>query len=130
MEELQAKYADRDVEFVAMYVREPHAGEVGFREVRDHVDFDDKMERARELERLKDVKITIGVDDMSQAQHVALGNLPNMAYVIDRTGNVAYSNTWQHAEHIDEALAKLVTADDPTRPIFPTVSTKGLSTAI
>ncbi len=31
---------------------------------------------------------------------------------------------------IDEALAKLVTADDPTRPIFPTVSTKGLSTAI
>lgn len=130
MEELQNKYKDRDVEFLAMYVREPHAGERGFPQYHDHTDFDDKMERAVELRELKDVKITIGVDDMSQEQHAAIGNLPNMAYVIDRNGHVAYSNTWQHAEDIDATLAKLVTADDPSRPVTPTISTKGLSTAI
>jgi hypothetical protein len=79
---------------------------------------------------LKDVKLTIGVDDMSQQQHEALGNLPNMAYVVDRSGRVAYSNTWQHAEDIDATLAKLVTADDPSNPIQPTINTDGLSTAI
>jgi hypothetical protein len=130
MEELQDKYKDRDVEFVAMYVREPHAGERGFPDYHDHTDFDDKMERANELQQLKNVKITIGVDDMSQEQHTTLGNLPNMAYVVDREGKVAYSNTWQHAEDIDAALAKLVTADDPSRPVFTTISTKDLSTAI
>lgn len=127
MEELRAKYADRDVEFIAMYVREPHAGERGFPEYRNHESFEHKMEIAQELQRLKDVKLTIGVDDMGQEQHVALGNLPNMAYVVDREGTVAYSNTWQHAEDIDETLARLVTADDPSQPVKATISTKALS---
>ena len=130
MEELKTKYADRDVEFVAMYVREPHAGERGFPEYRDHESFDHKMEMAKELQTLKNVTLTVGVDDMSQKQHGTLGNLPNMAYVVDRTGKVAYSNTWQHAEDIDATLAKLVTADDPSQPVEPTISTKELGTAI
>lgn len=130
LQELQEKYRDRDVEFVAMYVREPHAGERGFTQYRDHESFDDKMELARELKRMKDMTITVGVDDLSQAQHTALGNLPNMAYVVDRQGRVAYHNTWLHAEDIDATLARLVTADDPTRPVQPTISTKGLGTAI
>jgi len=130
MDELKQKYQDRDVEFVVMYVREPHAGERGFPEYRDHESFEHKMEMADELRQLKDVTIPVGVDDMSEEQHLALGNLPNMVYVVDRNGKVAYSNTWQHAEDIDEALAQLVTADDPSRPLRPTITTKGLSTAI
>lgn len=130
MEELKSKYADRNVEFIAMYVREPHAGERGFPEYRDHESFDHKMEMAKELQALKNVTLTVGVDDMSQKQHGTLGNLPNMAYVVDRTGKVAYSNTWQHAEDIDATLAKLVTDDEPSRPVEPTISTKELGTAI
>lgn len=130
MEELRQKYGDREVEFVAMYVREPHAGERGFPDYRDHADFDDKMARAVELKEMKDVNITIGVDDMSQKQHAAIGNLPNIAYVIDRDGHVVYSNTWQHADDIDAVLAKLVTADDPSQPMTPTIDTGRLSTAI
>ncbi len=130
MEALQTKYAERNVEFIAMYVREPHAGERGFPEYRDHESFDHKMEMAKELQDLKKVTLTVGVDDMGQKQHATLGNLPNMAYVVGREGKVAYSNTWQHAEDIDATLAKLVTADDPSRPVTPTISTKNLSKAI
>jgi hypothetical protein len=130
MEELQDKYSERNVEFIAMYVREPHAGERGFPEYRDHESFDHKMEMAKELQDLKNVTLTIGVDDMSQKQHATLGNLPNMAYVVNREGKVAYSNTWQHAEDIDATLAELVTADDPSSPVTPTISTKNLSRAI
>ena len=67
---------------------------------------------------------------MSQEQDLALGNLPNIAYVVGRDGKVAYSNTWQHAEDIDATLARLVTEDDPSRPVRPTISTKNLGTAI
>ena len=127
MEELKDKYANRGVEFIAMYVREPHAGERGFPQYRDHESFEHKMEVATELAEMKQLTLTVGVDDMSQEQHAALGNLPNMAYVIDRDGNVAYSNTWQHAEDIDATLAQLVTADDPSQPVKPTISTAKLS---
>lgn len=130
MEELQEKYRDRDVEFVAMYVREPHAGERGFPDIRDHESFEHKMEMARELKRIKEVTVPIGVDEMSQEQHARLGNLPNMTYVVDRDGRVAYHNTWQYAEDIDATLARLVTADDPSRPVHPTISTDKLGTEI
>lgn len=130
MEQLRTKYLDRNVEFIAMYVREPHAGERGFPDIRDHESFEDKMEIAQELVELKDIELTVGVDDMTQEQHKTLGNLPNMAYVVDRQGRVAYSNTWQHAEDIDATLARLVTADDSSRPVTPTISTSKLSTSI
>ncbi len=110
-----------------MYVREPHAGERGFPDYRNHESFEDKMEMAKELQELKNITVTLGVDDFSEAQHTALGNLPNMVYVVDRDGRVAYSNTWQHAEDIDAALAKLVTADDPSRPVEPSITSAGLS---
>jgi len=130
MDELKEKYQGRDVEFLIMYVREPHAGERGFPDYRDHESFEHKMAMATELVELKNTTITVGVDDMSQEQHALLGNLPNMAYVVDRDGRVAYSNTWQHAEDIDATLAKLVTADDPSRPLGPTIDTLGLGTSI
>jgi hypothetical protein len=126
MHQLRDKYQDRDVEFVAMYVREPHAGERGFPEYRDHESFEHKMSVARELEQLKEMDLPLGVDDMSQNQHKALGNLPNMAFVVDKHGKLAYSNTWQHTEDIDATLAQLVTADDPSHPVEPTISTKHL----
>lgn len=113
-----------------MYVREPHAGERGFRQYDDHRDFEHKLEVARELQELAGLTITVGVDDMSQEQHVRLGNLPNMAYVVDRQGRVAYTNTWQLTEDIDATLARLVSEDDPTRPVQPTITTSTLSTDI
>ncbi|MGI9647931.1 MAG: hypothetical protein ACR2OI_05370 [Acidimicrobiia bacterium] len=126
MHQLRDKYQDRDVEFLAMYVREPHAGERGFPEYRNHEDFDHKMNVARQLEQLDEIDLTLGVDDMSQKQHETLGNLPNMSFVVDKQGKLVYSNTWQHAEDIDIALAQLVTADDPTRPVEPTINTRHL----
>jgi len=127
---MREKYESRDVEFLAMYVREPHARERGFPGYRNHESFEHKMDVARELKELKDMTITLGVDDMSQKQHASLGNLPNMAFVVDKAGKVVYSNTWQYAEDIDAALAKLVTAEDPSRPVEPTINSRGLSGAI
>jgi hypothetical protein len=119
MEELKEKYRDRDVEFVAIYVRESHAGERGFADIPDPESFEQKMELARELKRIKKVTIEVGVDEMSQEQHARLGNLPNVAYVVDRDGRVAYHNTSQHADDIDATRARLVTADDPSGRFIP-----------
>jgi hypothetical protein len=53
-----------------------------------------------------------------------------MVFVVDRLGKLAYSNTWLHAEDVDAVLARLVSADDPSRPVQSTISTRGLGTDI
>jgi hypothetical protein len=130
MEELRAKYQDRDVAFVSMYVREPHPEERGFPQYTQHATYEQKMAYARELLDLKDVHIPVVVDGIDQHYHEDLGNLPNMAYVVDRKGRVRYHRTWLIPDEIDEVLATLVTADDPTRPVRPTIDTTAIGPAI
>ena len=47
------------------------------------------------------------VDGMDEAVHRQYGSLPNMVYVIDKAGKIAYKTTWTVAEEIDSVLAEL-----------------------
>lgn len=130
MEQLREKYAARDVEFLAMYVREPHPEERSFAEFRPHQSYDQKMEYARLLADVKAMEIPVMVDGIDQRYHETLGNLPNMGYVVDKQGKVRYASTWLLADEVDRVLAELVTADDPTRPVEPTIDTSRLGPGI
>ena len=130
MEQLRQKYVDRDVEFVSMYVREPHPHERGFRSYGQHETYEHKLAYARELVDLKGLKIPVVVDGIDQKHHVELGNLPNMGYVVDKEGIVRYAKNWLLADEIDELLARLVTEDDPTRPVSATIATHHIDSSI
>ena len=130
MEELKKKYADRDVAFFALYVREPHPGETGFKSYRKHEGYEHKMEYARELARIKALTIPVLVDGMDEAIHLQLGNLPNFVYVVNKEGKVEYKATWLDADSVDEVLAERVTADDPSRPVKKTMDSSKVGTAI
>lgn len=130
MEQVRQKYQDRDVAIVSLYVREPHPHETGFKQYEQPATIDKKMEYARELVDLKDMNIPVAVDSIDQAQHIALGNLPNMAYVVDKGGIVQYANNWLLADDIDATLARLVTEDDPSNPTEPSVFTASLDSSI
>ena len=130
MEQLKVKYADRDVAFVAMYVREPHAEERGFRQYTNHESYAHKVGYAKELIDLKDMSIPVLVDGMDQANHEMLGNLPNMVYVVDKQGIVRHCDNWLLADEVDAVLAELVTADDPSQPVAATIDTSRLGPGI
>lgn len=130
MEELKKKYADRDVEFFTMYVREPHAGETGFKQYRNHESYEHKQEYARELVRIKNLTLPVLVDGMDQATHAKLGNLPNFVYVVNKEGKVEYKATWLLADAVDEVLAEMVTAEDPSRPVHKTMDSSKVGTEI
>jgi len=110
-EEIQEKYAERDVVVFNLYVREPHAGERGFPEVRNHESYEHKLGCARELAEIKGMKTGILVDEMDQKVHAMLGDLPNTIWLIGRDGKVAYKCSWSNAEHVDEYLVGMVNAD-------------------
>ncbi len=130
MEELKTKYMGRDVEFFAMYVREPHAGENWFKQFRNHESYEHKREVAEELVQIKNLTIAVLVDRIDEKYHGLLGNLPNFCYVVNKQGFVEYKATWLLADAVDEVLAEMVTRDDPTQPIKKTLDTSGVGTEI
>ncbi len=105
------KYADRDVKIFNIYVREPHAGEVGFPEIKNHESYEHKLGYAKEMAKIKGMKNTILVDEMDQKVHELLGNLPTFVYLVGKDGLVKYKATWSDAEYVDEYLADLVNND-------------------
>lgn len=130
MELLRQKYLDRDVEFVSMYVREPHPHERGFPGYGQHETYEHKLAYARELVDIKDLKIPVVVDGIDQKHHLDLGTLPNMAYVVDKKGVVRYAKNWLLADDIDEVLSGLVSQDDPSRPVTVTIATHHINSSI
>ena len=119
-EELQRKYADHDVVVFNLYVREPHAGERGFPQYKNHESYEHKLAHARELAQIKGMEAHILVDEMDQKVHETLGNLPNFVYVVGKDGRVVYKCTWSDAEQVDEYLARLVN-EDPALADHPKV---------
>lgn len=130
MGEVKEKYSDRDVEFLAMYVREPHPQERGFRRYTVHRNYEHKLSYAKELEEIKGTSIPVIVDGMDEGYHELLGNLPNFVYVVGKDGLVKFKATWLDAGDVDEILAELVTADNPALPVRKTISTERLGSGI
>lgn len=112
MKRLGEKYRDRDVQFLVVYVREAHPGERAYRTYPQPRDFRQKLAYARELVAHEGLRCPILVDGMDEAVHQRYGGLPNMVYVLDKAGDIAYKATWTRAEEIDRVLAEL-TADEP-----------------
>ena len=55
----------------------------------------------------EDLTSPVLVDSMDEAVHRQYGSLPNMLYVIDKAGNIAYKSTWTVAEELDTVLTEL-----------------------
>ena len=130
MERLYKKYADRDVQFACIYVREPHPGERAFRHYQKHSSFEHKALYAKELVQLKAMNVPVIVDGLDEAAHKMLGNLPNLAYVVNKEGKVVYKATWTNAEHIDELLSELTSEGDPKRRLPVTIRDAAAGPAI
>lgn len=123
-EQLLEKYGERDVEVVHVYVLEPHAGERGFRGYTQPKTYEERMAYAKELVEKKGITGTVLIDNMDEQFRTELGKLPNVVYVVNKDGIVHYKSSWADADKIDKALAELVTADDPSRPVEPSFSTQ------
>ena len=129
-EQLVEKYADRDVEILHLYVLEPHAGERAFRDYKQPKTFEERLANAKQLVIKKGITSPVLIDNMDEQFRTELGKLPNVAYVVNKDGIVHYKSSWADADQIDKALAELVTADDPSRPVKPSLSTQGVGPQI
>ncbi len=108
IEALKSKYRDRGVEFVVVYVEDPHPGEPGYRDFTQPADHAERTAYAKRLVGERGMDATVVVDEMDDAVWTQYGSLPNMVYVIDRDGRVAYHATWTLPGKLDAVLEELI----------------------
>lgn len=101
---LHEQYADQDVQFLFVYVREAHPGE----ELPAHRSLDDKMEAAELFQNQEDVQIPILVDKLDGKVHRQYGGRPNSTFLIDKSGRVAFRTVWTRPSVVEEALEELL----------------------
>lgn len=111
-ERLHEKYRDRDVAFLVVYTREQHPGEKGYRGYTQHADWAQKLCCARELTHQYRMSIPVLVDRMDERVHETYGGLPNMLYLIDKGGKIAFKATWAQADQVEQVLERLLTQEN------------------
>ena len=89
-----------------IYTREAHPGE----NVLYHDSFERKLACARLLAQEAGIGRDILVDDLDGTVHRAYGLMPNMTWVIDRGGRVAYKANWTSAANVEAFLARFLAA--------------------
>jgi Peroxiredoxin len=82
------------VQFVSVYVREAHPGE----RYPHHTTWDQKMRHASDWAQQDRVPWPVAIDGLNGPVHNAYSPLPNSAYLIDRSGRVAFRALWAGQE--------------------------------
>jgi hypothetical protein len=89
---------------VFVYTREAHPGE----NVPHHDSFERKLACARLLRDETGIRRPILVDDLAGSAHRRYGSMPNMTWVINRGGRVAYKANWTSAANVESFLTRFL----------------------
>ena len=107
LNQLYARFRDKGFEFFTVYVREPHPGE----NYTPHVSWEQKLDYACQCRTQDGIANPMLVDDLEGTVHRLYGVMPNMVYVVDKKGKIAYKAMWTDHKGIEAVLENLVLAD-------------------
>jgi peroxiredoxin len=102
--ELYEEFRGDDIEFLFVYVREAHPGE----KIRAHRSLPEKLRAARLMRDEEEVQMPVLVDDLRGSIHRKYARLPNPAFLIDRSGRVAFRSRWAKPEGLEKAIEELL----------------------
>ena len=102
--ELYDRCRGDDIEFLFIYVREAHPGEI----IPAHSSMREKTEAARLLRDEEDMHMPVLVDDLRGSIHRKYSKLPNPAFLIDKSGRVAFLSLWSRSAGLGHAIQELL----------------------
>ena len=101
MEKLAVEYKDQGFDFVFVYTREAHPGEIR----PHHTSFEQKLDQARAFQKEYDIQRPILVDSLDGAAHRAYGSLPDMLYLVGKGhGLIWFRSDWTDADTLQLIL--------------------------
>ncbi len=104
LNQLYEEMKDEDVQFLFVYARESHPGE----RIPAHRGIDEKVRAADLFRSEEDVEMPILVDDVRGSIHKQYGKLSNPAFLIDKSGRVAFRMMWAQPDALRAAIEELL----------------------
>ena len=101
---LHDSFDPEDMQVVFVYVREAHPGE----RIPAHRSEREKAEAARLLSEEENIEMPIVVDDVQGTIHREYSKLPNPAFLIDKSGRVAFRSRWTMPQELRAATQELL----------------------
>ncbi len=89
VQELYEEFGDR-VDFIMLYVREAHPGEY----YTQAESIEGKLDNARALKELYDIRWTVAADNIDGDLHRALDPKPNSAFLVSNDGTILFRSLW------------------------------------
>ena len=102
--DLYDEFRGDDIDFLFIYVREAHPGE----KIPAHGSMEEKVHAARVLRDQEELRMPVIVDDTRGSIHRKYSRLPNPAFLIDKSGRVAFRSMWTKPEALAEAIEELL----------------------
>lgn len=102
--ELYDEFRGDEIEFLFVYVREAHPGE----RLPAHNSLTQKIRAARVLRDEEDIKMPVVVDDLRGSIHRRYSQLPNSAFLIDKSGRIVFRCMWAAPEKLGHAITELL----------------------
>ena len=99
------EYGPQGFGFLFVYTREAHPGE----HYGPHRSIEQKLAHAQAFKERGQVERPILVDDLVGTGHKLYGALPNMTYMIGRSGRVLFRSDWTDPPTIELVLKHLLT---------------------
>lgn len=90
-----------------VYQKEPHAGQLAFKDIPQPEDFVQRCELARRMKTEYELPMTVLVDQMDDQSRALFSDLPSPAFVIDADGIVRAKFPWADAETIETAVTDI-----------------------
>ena len=108
MRQLHREYQESNAtEFLIVYQKEPHAGQLAFREISQPETFEQRVALAKRMKDEYELPMTVLVDSMEDQSRALFSELPSPAFVIDAAGVIREKLPWAEAETIAAAVEKL-----------------------
>ncbi len=104
LNDLREQYANDEVEFLFVYVREAHPGEA----LPAHHSMAQKLQAAEQFREIEQVEMPIVLDDLDGHIHRKYGKAPNPSFLIDKTGRVAFRALHTNPKALAEAIEELL----------------------
>ena len=102
--DLYDEFRGDNIEFLFIYVREAHPGE----RIPAHKSLEEKVRAARLIRDEEEIQMPVVVDDIRGSIHRKYSRLPNPAFLIDKSGRVAYRSMWAKPKELGEAIEELL----------------------
>ncbi len=107
MEKLAEKFKNQRVEFLLVYIIEPHAGERGYEDITQPRTYEERKKIAQETINECLIRRKTVIDTMDNDFYMNYGGCPNMVYIIDPKGTIIYHDRWASNKHVEQFLTEM-----------------------